>query len=100
MLNPPPSKPPTAPPKGTGPSDDEDRRVIVDGLAPAMGDALLGVIDGKRGLITLGDDSEAYIGVIPMGGIPKHIAEQALERWHQWVLNYKAGEEVDRSYGA
>ncbi|MEQ8844402.1 MAG: hypothetical protein RIB58_06060 [Phycisphaerales bacterium] len=69
--------------------------MLVDELAPAMGDALLAADRGKRSLITLSDDSEAFLAVIPMAGIPVDVAAKAIQRWHEWVLNYKPGDQFD-----
>lgn len=96
MLTAPPSQPPTAPPKRTGPPDDGDGadKDVIE-MVQAMGDALVRVLGGERTLISRGPDAEAFIGVIPMAGIPREIALQAIERWHQWVLDYRPGDEFD-----
>lgn len=86
--------PPPPPPKHTGPPDD-DRRMLVDEMAPAIGDALLAAVNGKRSLLTLSDDSEAFLAVIPMLGLPVDVAAKAIERWHEWVLSYRPGDQFD-----
>jgi hypothetical protein len=96
MLTAPPAQPPAAPPKHTGPPDDgDDTDKLIRELVGATSEAMMRAVSGQHTLVTRGEDLEAFIGVLPMAGIPRDIAEQALERWHQWVLDYRPGDEFE-----